>query len=330
MLDRKDNLPFGQYARGFFTRTDEKSFRARQRRFGRDWQENTYNTYQRHLDNHAIPRFGSVLLEDLQDMDNDIEDWYLSLSSRYGKPMADSSKLKVLDALDTALSFALREHAISHNPCDLVGRLRCAPSGRRQADTFSKEEMAGLFPSDINRIPFIWGSFNNALYFSILADTGFRPGEALAINESSFTPNGGVFVTQAVDGVSLSVKDRIKTSGKGQGFKVGVLSPYTLRLKALCSPSKDGFFFSNPDGSFERARHWNSVLEDALSSLGIPRLGRTQYCLRHTFYTDTMSRIGENGLKETDVRIMMGHSGYRPEYDHRTPEQMVERLRRVL
>lgn len=45
---------------------------------------------------------------------------------------------------------------------------------------------------------------------------------------------------------------------------------------------------------------------------GIELNGRTQYSLRHTFYTEMLKRIPEK-----DVKKMAGHWALRKEYDHR-------------
>jgi integrase len=52
----------------------------------------------------------------------------------------------------------------------------------------------------------------------------------------------------------------------------------------------------------------------------VDRKGRTQYSLRHTFNT-----LALMSLPEESVRDMMGHTGYRREYDHRTGRDLLEK-----
>ena len=52
--------------------------------------------------------------------------------------------------------------------------------------------------------------------------------------------------------------------------------------------------------------------------------GRTQYSLRHTYDTHT---LGE--LDFDTVNRLMGHTSYRPEYDHRETDRMLPELNHV-
>ena len=54
---------------------------------------------------------------------------------------------------------------------------------------------------------------------------------------------------------------------------------------------------------------------------GLELQGRTQYCLRHTFYTEALKR-----MPEKEVEKMAGHKSLRKEYDHRKGTTLSENI----
>ena len=82
------------------------------------------------------------------------------------------------------------------------------------------------------------------------------------------------------------------------------------------------------NGRFVYCELANKNLRSACKRAGVDIGSRTQYCFRHSFDTYMLNNLGELASEE-DVRELMGHTGYRPEYDHRTPEQMLFRMQKV-
>lgn len=56
----------------------------------------------------------------------------------------------------------------------------------------------------------------------------------------------------------------------------------------------------------------NKHFKASTARAGLELAGRTQYCLRHTFYTEALKR-----MPEKEVEMMAGHKSLRKEYDHR-------------
>ena len=103
---------------------------------------------------------------------------------------------------------------------------------------FTEEEMDKLFPSDDDALISIWGNLKWACYFSVLKDSGWRPGEAAALSKNNFFPSShgtelnGIYTEETVSWTTHKIVKRIKTSDKSNGAKSkqGFLTEQTARL----------------------------------------------------------------------------------------------------
>ena len=313
------------FAKDFFIRTDKDSFQKRNELFNKMNGESFYRLNQGRLDNYIIPQFGDYRLRDITDIE--IEDWYISLMSFADptKELSDNSKIKVLETFKYVMHEAKRKRLITVNPCDDVQRITQVNAERKP---FTMEEIQRMFPADISQLEDIWGSLQWAVFFSIMTDTGFRPGEVSALARENIDGNG-VYTTSSIDARTRELKNSIKTSKKGQDYKVGILSDYTQRILTIYLAELDGeYLFIGKNGKFNRPEVSNKHLQGVLKRLGIPLEGRSQYCLRHTFSTFMRNNMSAT-IGEDDVRELMGHTEYRPEYDHRTPQDILFRLQKV-
>lgn len=326
---RINGMTFGEFAKDFYRREDENSQKKRDELFGKRMQDRSYRAKQSYLDAQIMPRFGNVLLADIKA--EDIEEWYICLTSRNGRQLASATKYKVLDALSEIMADAKRKKLIQANPCAEVEKIAVRTENPRAI--FSDIEIRSFFPRSIEKTIEIWGNAKNALFFSIMVDTGFRPCEIAALRVDSFC-NGGVYADEDVNAVTGKLQKRIKTSDKGVKAKAALVSDYTMRLLDAHIKSgevRDGYLFKAENGKFPLVSTQTNkkAIEKAAVKAGVIIDDRTAYSFRHAFCTRMMASLGEDDLKETDVRMMMGHTGYRPEYDHRTPEQLINRLKKV-
>ena len=324
--DFKRNTTLREYAAGFFTEADPRGFRKRLLRRGISYEPFYFEKHQALLDNYILPAHGDYLINSLTDVM--IEDLVIDLESkrRRGEQLANDTKNKVLMCYRIVLQEALRQGYVSHNEAREVQPLPANGGGR---GVFTDGELSLLFPCGLAQLSELWGGLRWALYFCILRDTGWRPGEVAALRLSSYYPElHGVFTTSSVDFHTHKVKERIKTTRSGQKFKSGFLNPQTeeiLKEYVLSLEGSDPYFFRYVYRSKEQFiypevanKHFKSVSRKA----GVNLDGRTQYCFRHTFNTRYIGR-----LPEMARLLLMGHTSNRPEYDHLTPEQ---NLRRVL
>lgn len=322
-----NEITFKEFAENFFSRTDERSQHRRDINYGKEKSAYYYASNQSRVNNFLIPKFGGYRLSAIRDID--IESWYVSTKTKDGKKeLSPSSKLKILNALNIILEAARREGLIDVNPCDKVEKV--ADNNKKRRQPFTVEEVQKLFPYDIEKLIEIWGSLKWATYFSIMVDSGFRAGEVAGLSKSSFI-SSGVYSVSSVDAYTKQIKRSFKTSNKGQNYKVAILSSYTMELVEMYlknMPEGQEYLFLTEKGGPMTPEVSNKHLKCVLKKAGIPINGRTQHCLRHFFDTYMLNNLGVD-VKTADVKELMAHTGYRPEYDHRTPTDIVKRLEKV-
>lgn len=327
LVPRREVPTLGEYAAGFFTRTDAGSIRARNEHFGKTRSAGYYIFCQGRLENYIMPRFGRQRLDMITDVE--IERWYSSLdSAKSGRPLAPTTKIKVLYTLDAVMESARREGIIDTNPCTTVERITERTVNPRKP--FTLNEIRTMFPNDEDECIRLWGSLKWACYFSVMVDTGFRAGEVAALTRDNIVGNG-LFLTSSVDSLTGVVKQSIKTSYRGQKYKTGTLSRFTMSLLERYMdemPEDQKLMFPNDKGGLLKPETSNKHLKGVLRRLGIPIMGRTQHCIRHFFNTYMLNNLSKD-MDTDDVRELMAHTGYRPEYDHRSPLDIVTRLEKV-
>lgn len=312
----------------FFGTIEDSILRKKNERFGKKFSDSHYAHVISLYNNYIRPFFGDSDPSSLTDVI--IEDWYTSLISiRDDKPLGSTTKLMVLDAFNQLMKELKRQDIIDRNPCDTVERLRVSDKQPREAFTY--DEVQKLFPESRKELLSIWRNLRWAVYFSIMSDTGWRPGEVMGISKSSLYLNG-VFQMSSVDSRTKSAKNSIKTTNSGQKYKIGLLSEYTRSLLDDYIPTlKRDYLFQDFDGTFP-TQMANRVLREAMKNAGVPIASpvtgkeRTQYGFRHFFSTYIHDHRGMNGLMEEDISEMMAHTNYRPEYDHRSAQMMIFRL----
>lgn len=318
-------LTLNTYARDFFSRTDSKSFKARNDAFKKRRSENYYKKQQSMLDNYILPKFGNYLISSITS--SMIESWILSYSSTRGLVHSDATKNKVLQCFKHVMDSAKRDGLIDDNPLEEVSKMSVEINERRPLTT---EEQQLLFPlSAVERIS-IWEGLMWATYFSVFYDTGFRPGEiaGLRVCDVYRTPSGlAISTTQSVNSETMKVVHRVKTSGKGMERRVGLLDATTedlvLKLVEKRESPNDLLFISPKSKRYEvlSATTSNKHFKQICRKMGIDDDNLVQYCLRHTYETE---RRGD--LDDSTLAISMGHTKLRDDYDHRAATEMIRIL----
>lgn len=324
---QNEKVTLSQIGDGYFSGTGPGSFQERCKRFEKNHELRYFKQMDGRYHNYVRPRFGKMDVRDISS--RLIEDWYIGITSyrHPGEEISSPTKLMILDVLNELMKEAMRKNLIDKNPCEDVQKVTVHKKGEREI--FSYEEIALLFPNDTSMLELIWGSDMWALYFSIMLDTGFRPCEVAGLERSLIDENGAIYTAQEVDTPTRTLKKRIKTTGRGKGKKYGLLSRYTMDLLEEYLEDHDGeYLFIDYDGRFVSGNKVNDVLRRACWVVGIDIRERTSYCWRHTFDTHMMQSLGGN-IKESDIHDLMGHTGYRPEYDHRTPQQIMFKMQKI-
>jgi len=318
--NKKDAMTFGEFAKDFFTPKDPRGYRMRNIQRGKSYGEDHYNHQQDMLDLYFIPQWGDWLIDSLSDVQ--IEDYILGLKSKQtGKLLGDSMRNKGLTVMKIVLQEAKRQGFVEKNVAADISEIT---EHNKKRLPFRDDEMRIMFPEDDNELINIWGGLMWSVYFLIMRDTGFRPGEVAGLERKNYIPEfHGLYTRQSVD-IHRKLRERIKTTGKGFDFKTGVLTAQTERLLRFHLGTMSGDMLFLVNGRFIIPETSNKHLKETIKTLGIPRKGRTQYSLRHSFETDLSGEISDQILLQ-----LMAHTGYRQEYDHRTPETLLRQLQPV-
>ena len=311
-----------EFAKDFFTEKDPQGFRKRDIKHGNIYSERYYYLKQMFLEQYIIPRFGRQTLSSITDVA--IEDWFLDLHSvNHDKEFADDTKNKCLTTFRDVLREAQRQGYIKDNPAERVQSINAKNNPR---EPFTPEEMELLFPEDEDKLIKIWQNEFWVTFFLIARDTGFRPGAIAALQTTSYFPSlHGVYTRKSVT-LERKVQDRIKTTGKGKDYHIGLLTSITEKFLQRrireCLNNGEEFLFMIKGRNINVSttnKHFKTCAGKVIT------LGeRTQYCMRHSFETDLAGKVEDKVVAE-----LMSHTQFNPTYDHRTPEKLLEELQPV-
>lgn len=313
-----------EFAAGFFMKEGKGSFREADLLYKRKRAPNYYKKQQAMLDNHILPAFGNVLVSAITS--KSIEAWIPSIRCVDGEEAADNTKNKILFTFRTVMDWVKKDGYRSDNP---ARDIRAISAEYREREAIPPHQAAVLFPSEPDERIRIWHGEMWASYFSVLYDTGWRPGEvaALRVCDVYMTPHGlAVFTESSANHDSGRIESRVKTSGKGYGKRPGLLYDDTAVLLMgyieRAGLSGEDLLFHGPRTkrplwAETSNKHFKTVMEEH----GFYREGIVQYCLRHTYETD---RRGD--LPDEILAVSMGHTRLRDDYDHRTPEDYIRMI----
>lgn len=314
------SITLEEFSRDFFSDSDPQGFRHRQKMRGEEYDETYYLKKDGHLRNYILPAHGKFLLSAISDVM--IEDFILDITSYTGsgKSLCNDTKNKILMTYSDIMREAKRQGYITENPCSSVDPL---VENNEETVPFTEEELSLMFPDDMKKLKWIWGTYQWALYFAIQKDTGWRPGEVAGLSYENWYPElNGIVSTCSVDFRTRKIKESIKTSKKGQKFKEGFLSDQTANLMNdyMHSHPEDKYFFKI-NGQFIVPNVANKHLIGSSKRAGVDLKGRRQYSFRHSFQTYYIGRMPEMARL-----LLMGHTRTRQEYSHLSPEQTLQRV----
>lgn len=318
-------ITFGEFAAGFYEKTGRGSFRQAQEARRKIYDESYYRTRQAILDNYLLPEFSKRSIDSITPLS--VQNFLFSVKGLDGEELSSFSIGRIKLVMRTILQEALLQGYIKSNPVDAVPGISCETENERRPLTLLEQKQ--LFPEDIEERVKVWKDLTWATYFSVMYDTGFRPGEVagLRVKDVYETPGGlAVCTMQEVRGTKIV--QRVKTTGKGLNRRVGLLYDDTARLVRILIATyglkgDDLLFVPSriPGGKSRllRTDSSNKHFKTICKSFGITDV--TQYCLRHTYET---SRRGD--LSDEVLAVSMGHTKLRDDYDHRTSVDMIRTL----
>ena len=261
--------------------------------------ESTAEIYSWMLQNHVLPGFGDCKVTDITR--GNVKDFLLGkINEGYSKSIIDQLK----NMVSCVLSKAMDDETIQSNPALQLGKnfLKGINGAKKDIKALTSEELKDLLNTVEKHFP---GHYPLVL---LLARTGLRIGEALALQWSDFDFN------QRFIEVRRGVyKGRI-TRPKNGKIRLVDMSPqlaYTLKAHKLACKKKGlalGFgdlpeyVFTNKHGKIYDTGDWRyRIFEKAVRKAGIRKIGI--HGLRHTYATLRISK-GDNAA---DVSKQLGH-----------------------
>ncbi len=314
-IEKPSKITFEEYAKDFFI--PDKCKWTRRNITGR--RQKKYNSLylsskRGYLANYLIPCFGFLQFHMIST--NLIDDTLEKLDSiMYGVPLSGSSLDKILHTFRIILQEAKRDELVRDNVAYDVEPFDTT-KGSRKREPFTQQEIKKLFPGNLTECIRIWGTLQWYGYFLMMYTGGLRPQEVSAFEYPDWIQdeNGAVF-HQRLDSNTMEIMDGLKTVDKGMTIKAVVFSErleWLLQLMIEQGAPRTGVFFlsenNRPIGSETANKHFKASSKRAGLELG----KRTQYCIRHTYYTELLKVIPER-----DVEQLAGHTTLRKEYDHR-------------
>lgn len=310
-------ITLGEYAKDFFIRTDEDSFIYRQKARGKSIYEHRQRTKQYRLDEVIIPVFGRMKVIDIKA--RDIEGWFMRLKQPDGTPYANQTKNDIITIFRQVLDNAMLDGVVETNEAK---KIRSYTRKTRAMGSMSKKELDLLLPEDDDKlIENFKGNIYLACYFSIFRDTGFRPCEILALRRADIREDLTVYTEWIYDTHAKELANRIKTSGHGKDYKVGKLTEQSKRL--IDRTADNEYIFIDNFDKLD-VNNINREFKNAVYKV-LKRTDLTQYCLRHAFMTNLIGKYPRELIME-----LMGHTTWESCYDDRTPDMLLDNLRKAL
>jgi integrase len=266
------------------------------------------------LDNYILPRFGKAPVRDITR--RQVDDWLLDLKSKQNNiPLGADAKNKIIMALRTILADAADIELIDRNPLEGLSLFRDQVKKRREV--FTPDELATLFPVDLDALLDIWGTLPWAAYFFLMASCGLRPGEVSALNWSDWhRSQHGLVIGHSIEAITLERKTT-KTGSSRAAPLTRRAETYLLLIEAqsLTTEPTDRIFNTERKKVNHAAGRYDIIrgpitlaaqgkhFAASLSRAKVTANGRTPYCLRHSFDTHML-----RDLSVGDVQKLMGHS----------------------
>lgn len=248
------------------------------------WKPSTRSRNQSILDNHVLPKWGTMKLPDVQH--DDLQAWVIELTAT---GMASNTVRKVAGVLSGVLTVATLAKRMPSNPMENVSLPEPSVTRRRYLDDVQVQSLAHA-------------SGENATIVYVLAYCGLRIGELSALQVGNVDlRRRRLLIEQAmteVNGVAIvdSPKDYQRRSVPWPSF----LDESMVSIVTGRHP--DEYLFQSPRGGVLRVRNMRRAWFDAAAvTAGVP--GLTPHELRHT----AASLAVHAGASVLAVQRMLGH-----------------------
>lgn len=261
--------------------------------------ESTKALYRYLCEKHIEPApFGDLTLDRLRP--SDVESFILTLR---GRGLSESTTRTAYTVLRAVLDAAVRDGLLARNPAAAIPRPAVA---RKEARYLSGAQVATLLEAARE------SRFHSA--FVLIAATGLRRGEALALRWSDVDLESGVLRVRGTlartGGVLVVTEPKTANSRRVLRLSPGVVALLRAdrkvqaaeRLKAANVWHESGYVFTTENGQPVDPRNFLRALTSAATRAGLSGVG--VHTLRHS----AASALLEAGIGLKTVSEMLGHS----------------------
>lgn len=272
---------------------------------------------QGHLETYIIPKWGNLLLSDLNAVD--VENWLISLI------LSNSTKNQILYTLKIVCREAVRKGIVKTNPIESIEALGL---NYKKREILSDADIRKLFPEDPTEFKQIWPRFMYGVMYAVMLSGGLRSGEVRALMwDDIYYTFFSVKVDKAID----SSNSLSKTKG---GEKRAVVLPERtidlLRKWEAIAPYRYKLSWVFTNGSVLQKR---TVIKNLSSGIKRAKIKKhiTPHCLRHTYNTKIKELFLSSHTSADILRELTGHKSVTMTdyYDHPEIETRIKSLQSV-
>ncbi len=301
-----EGVTLGAFSKDFFLH-DKCRYIAKKTSKGKEITKEMAQMRRGHLMNHILPAFGQRILDTIAK--SEVDEWLV----RYQK-VSNRTKNLIIDTIRIIWDEAVDRGVVNENPMRTIEKFN---NNYKTRDIFTAEEMKKLFPEHIDELISIWGDEKFATLFTVLATTGIREGEALALTWNDWM----VTDTSSVLHISKSVKnDRRIGSTKNKKERIAFVNRYTAsileRWRGITEYKQgDDLIFPNLIGEPLQRKTCQRTFQKSISNaqVVIGERNIVVHSFRHGFNTLYRPILGDEALQK-----FTGHSSkdMTSHYDH--------------
>lgn len=277
-----------------------------------------------YLEKYILPFFKKYNVQDIGIAE--VKDFKVHLknvnSLKTKKPLASQTICHILGALSLIMQWAEVKKLIDNNPVPKAGQPAIIHQRR---DILSEEELIKIFPNSIEEMKTIWGDLEYAIAAFLLADTGARRSEILALQWKHINLEKGYIV------ISQAIKAGCKIIGTTKSNKSRAVA-LRKRSIVLLNYWRDNSFNTNKTdfvfpGKIKGRPLYPNTITNIVKKVFIKVLNvkEDRMLCTHSFRHTAVSM--QRRIVDKDVlKYQIGHSSdaMQDEYDEFTPSQIIE------
>lgn len=265
--------------------------------------ERMYSTYDNHFkDTLGRKRIDKISSQDLQNL-------IFQLYEKFQTPH------KMILLVERVFKYAYKQRLIAENPCDFIVKPRIKP--RQETDNFyTREELKEFLKCAERDLSFMW-----FVFFRLLAFSGMRRGEALALKRQDLDDRGIMICRTISRGHSGHIVSDTPKTDKSRRYIL--LDNLTINLLNKLDHNGE-FIFSNSKGSF---------ITPSQPVKKLHTVKGVRYISPHGFRHTHCSLLFSAGVSIPEVQQRLGHKDIKTTlniYNHIYKEDAEQALQKFI